>query len=79
MHDSSQNYTDILLEQIRDQNQAVLEAVASIRQTVENQPTRDEFNELRDDVRVVKVVLTEHSTELKGHEQRITRLETRTA
>jgi hypothetical protein len=38
------NYVAVLLEDIRDQNRAVLEAVEDLRQKVDDQPTRSEFN-----------------------------------
>lgn len=79
MSKSDDNYIGMLLEEIRDQNKAVLEAVGGIRQKVDNQPIRSEFNELRDDVKTIKAAVTDQSKELKDHEQRLTYLETRAA
>lgn len=69
------NYTNILLEEMRDQNKAILEAVSGL-------PTRTEFNLLKDDVaelkqdmKVVKAAVTDLSNKVDDHERRITRLE----
>ena len=63
---------------MEDQNaklDAVLEVVGDIQRKVNNQPTRDEFNELKDDVRVIKASVTDQSKQLHDHEHRISRLE----
>jgi Protein of unknown function (DUF2730) len=67
MNNSDDNYTGVLLEQIRDQNKAVLEAVGGIRAKVENLPTRDEFNELKRDVKTIKAAVTATNSDLKKH------------
>ena len=67
MNNSDDNYTSVLLEQIRDQNKAVLEAVGDIRAKVENLPTRDEFNELKRDVKTIKAAVTATNSDLKKH------------
>ncbi len=66
------DYMAVLLEVIRDQNKAVLEAIADIKRTVTNQPTRLEFEELRQEVAVMRAVVNDLSHD---HERRITRLE----
>jgi hypothetical protein len=77
--DSNDSYLGVLLEEIRDQNKAVLEAVGGIQQKVDNQPTRDEFNELKGDVKVIRVAVTDQSNQLRDHESRIGRPEAKTA
>jgi hypothetical protein len=67
MNNSDDNYTGVLLEQIRDQNKAVLEAVGDIRAKVENLPTRDEFNELKQDVKTIKAAVTTTNRDLAKH------------
>jgi hypothetical protein len=67
MNDSDANHVGVLLEQIVSQNQAVLEAVGDIRAKVENLPTRDEFNELKQDVKTIKASVTDLSRDLKKH------------
>jgi predicted nucleic acid-binding Zn-ribbon protein len=74
--DDNDNYEGILLEQIRDEIKAVHEAVGDIRLKVNNQPTRNEFNELKDDVRTIKASVTGQSAQIHDHDERITRLET---
>jgi hypothetical protein len=55
---SDKGYSAVLLEQIVDQNKAVLEAVGDIQRTVANLPTRDEFDELRRDVKTTISAVT---------------------
>lgn len=43
---ADKDHMTVLLEEIRDQNKAVLEAVADIKRIVRNQPSRLEFEEL---------------------------------
>lgn len=47
MSDTNDSYISVVLEQIRDEIRAVHEEVAGIRDKVDNQPTRDEFVELK--------------------------------
>ena len=66
------NYTNVILEEIRSQMSAVLEIVS-------NQPTREEFNNLKTDVRTIKraVVDNDKTTrhELELLDRRVTELE----
>ena len=48
---ADKDYSDVLLEQIVDQNKAILEAAGDIQRKVANLPTRDDFDELRRDVK----------------------------
>ncbi len=67
MSNSDDNYVGLLLEQIRDQNKAVLEAVGDIQRKVADLPTRAEFNELKQDMKVVKAAVTATNRDLKEH------------
>ena len=66
------NYTNVILEEIRSQMRAVLEIVS-------NQPTREEFDSLKTDVRTIKraVVDNDKTTrhELELLDRRVTKLE----
>jgi hypothetical protein len=75
MSSDDARYFGILLEEIRDQNKAVLEAVGDIQAQVRILPTRAEFEELRQDVKVIKAAVTDVSHQVTDHEHRITRLE----
>ena len=76
MTNSDDNYLGILLEEIRDQNKAVLEAVGDMRAELKKVPKRDEFDDLKQDVKVIKAAITDLSHQVDDHERRITRLET---
>ena len=67
MSDSDANHFGVLLEQIVDQNKAVLEAVGDIQRKVGDLPTRAELNELKQDMKVVKAAVTATNRDLKEH------------
>ena len=67
MSDADVNHLSVLMEQVIDQNKAVLEAVGDIRAKVEDLPTRDEFNELQRDVKTIKAAVTDLSRDLEKH------------
>jgi hypothetical protein len=67
MSDADVNHLSVLMEQVIDQNRAVLEAVGDIRAKVEDLPTRDEFNELKQDVKTIKAAVTDLSRDLEKH------------
>ncbi len=73
---NDKDYAAVLLEQIVDQNKAVLEAVGDIQRKVANLPTRDEFDELRQDVKTTMSALRGVSGQVTDHETRISALET---
>jgi predicted nucleic acid-binding Zn-ribbon protein len=72
---SDQDYMAVLLEEIRDQNKAVLEAVGDMRKDLATVPKREEFDELKQDVKIIKAAVTDLSHQVTDHERRITDLE----
>jgi predicted nucleic acid-binding Zn-ribbon protein len=76
---SDDNYNSILLEEIRDQNKAVLEAVGSLQRQVKLLPTRDEFNEVKTDIKAIKATVKDTNQQVQNHEQRVTKLEAKAA
>ena len=71
-----ENYMAVLLEEIRDQNKAVLEAVSDMQKQVAYIPEmRDDIKELKSDMKVVKAAISDVSNELEDHEHRISHLE----
>lgn len=80
MDRSDDNYVGVLLEEIRDQNRAVLEAVGDMQKKVTQIPgIAADITELKDDMKVVKAAVTDLSQQVADHEHRITRLETKSA
>lgn len=70
-----ENYVGVLLEEIRDQNKAVLEVVGQIKDEVKTLATKDALQAVADDVQTIKVVLTETNKDLAGLNRRVTLLE----
>lgn len=73
------SYTNVLLEDMRSQMQVMLEITIDTRKIVSNLPTREEFNELKDDVHTIKHAVAETNKELKLLDRRVTRLEEKIA
>lgn len=69
------NYTNVILEEIRSQMSAVLEIVSDNQRKLENVPTRDEFNELKDDVKTIKQAVIDTNKEVALLDRRVTKLE----
>lgn len=76
-HDN--NYTDTLLEEIRDQMKAVLEISTDTRDYVKNLPTHNEFNDLRQDVKTIKTAVKDTNSDLKLLERRVVNIEEKAA
>lgn len=71
------DYTNLLLEEIRDQNRAVLEAVGDMKEKVKYIPAiREDIASLKSDMTVVKAVIRDISDTVHNHELRIRRFET---
>jgi hypothetical protein len=70
------SYTTTLLEEIRDQNKIVLEAVADMPTKLEVLAIKDDLKIVADDVKTIKAVVTDLSRGVSNHEQRLTKLET---
>ncbi len=69
------SYVDALLEEIRDQNKVVMEAVSQMKEQMVALATKDDLRRVADDVTTIKTVLTETNEELADHEHRVTLLE----
>ncbi len=61
------NHFSVLMEDQNGKLDAVLEAVGDIRAKVDNLPTRAEFDELKQDVRVIRAAVTDLSRDLAEH------------
>lgn len=75
MNDTDMNRFSVLLEEIRDQNKTVLEAVNDMRAELAQMPKREDFDELKQDVKIIKAAVTDLSRQVNDHEHRISRLE----
>lgn len=69
------NYTNILLEEIRDQNKAVLELVGQMQGQMNSLATKDSLQEVAEDVKTIKAALTDTNKDLKELDRRVTLLE----
>jgi DNA-binding HxlR family transcriptional regulator len=73
---TDKDYTALLLEEIRDQNKAVLELLRAIPTISDFRHLEQRVDDLRADVKVIKAAVTDLSFQGNDHERRITRLET---
>ena len=69
------NYTAVILEEIRSQNKAVLEVVGQMQDQMNTLATKDALQAVADDVTTIKVALKATNQDLANHEVRITTLE----
>lgn len=69
------NYTAILLEEIRDQFRAVIEMVSQMQDNMQFLVKTAELEVVKDDISVIKKVVTDISRQQKDHEKRTTKLE----
>jgi polyhydroxyalkanoate synthesis regulator phasin len=76
MNSPDDNYVGLLLEQIRDQNKAVLEAVGDMQQKVAVLPAmQQDIAELKQEMKVVRAATTDTSRQVHDLERRVSRLE----
>jgi hypothetical protein len=68
-------YTGIILEEIRDQNRAVLEGVGQIQETVKTLATQESLNRLEQKVDTIQFALTDTNQDLHKLDLRVTKLE----
>lgn len=74
--DNRNHYEGALLEEIRNQNKAILEVVGSMQDNVKKIPKIvDDIEIIKTDVKAIKAVIKDHSGQLDDNESRITQLE----
>jgi len=61
------NHFSVLMEDQNGKLDAVLEAVGDIQRKVADLPTRAEFDELKQDVRIIKAAVVDVSRDLAEH------------
>lgn len=54
---------------------AVLEAVSQIRDDIKGLARKDDLEEVKQDVKIIRAAVTDLSSQVTNHEQRITTLE----
>ena len=70
------DYTAILLEELREQNKAILEYVSGVPAMADRlQRLEDKTDTLTADVKVMKAAVTDVGNHLADHEHRLTNLE----
>lgn len=76
MTKNDNNYTNVLLEEIRSQMQAVLEISTDTREKVlELSTVKEDIAELKADMRTVKHTITDTNKELRLYDRRVSKLE----
>jgi hypothetical protein len=74
---SKDDYTDVILEEIREHSRAVLEAVGDMQQHVAKIPTIEhDVAELTADMKVIKAAVLDTNNQVQKHEHRLTAIET---
>ncbi len=68
--------TDVLLEDINSKFDKLIEVVYQMREEIKSTATKDDLVDVKSDLRTVKAAVTDVSSQVNNHENRITRLET---
>ena len=69
------NYFSVLLEEIKAQNKAVLDAVGDMQRNVAKLPSMEQdISELKQDTKIVKAAVTDVSRQVHDHERQIAQL-----
>ncbi|RTK94572.1 hypothetical protein EKI60_03050 [Candidatus Saccharibacteria bacterium] len=69
-------YIGVVLEEIRDQNKIVLEAVGDLQTTVRKLDHMEtDLKAIKSDIKAIKAAVTDTSKQVQNHERRITKLE----
>jgi septal ring factor EnvC (AmiA/AmiB activator) len=71
MSKSDDNYTNVLLEQILHKNDAILEIVSATRDELKRVPKREEFDELKQDVKTIRAAVTDQGKQVQKHERQL--------
>jgi len=72
---ADKDYAIVLMEQMRDELRAVHVAVGGIQEQLADVPKRDEFDELRKEVRQIRAAVTATNEDVTGLKQRVDALE----
>ncbi len=70
------NYTNVILEEVRDQNKKILEMVSLMGEQMQKTAKQESIDEVKNDLKIVKAAVTDQGAVLADHETRITSLET---
>lgn len=69
-------YIGVVLEEIRDQNKVVLEAVGDLQTKVRKLDRMEtDLRAIKTDIKTMKAAVTDTSKQVQNHERRITKLE----
>ena len=72
---SDKDHLEVILEDMNGKFDRLIEVTVQIQDELRTKPSREEFDDLKADVKIIKAAVTEHSVQLNDHEKRITHLE----
>lgn len=75
--ESDNNYTNVILEDMNAKFDRLIEVVNGMNDALKTKAEQEDIEEIKADVKVIKAVLTDHSSTLNDHEDRIVALEQR--
>lgn len=71
------SYIGVLLEDINDKFDRVIEVVGALSDELKTKADKDDVQNIRDDIRMIKTAVAEHTHEIEALDTRVTRLEAR--
>lgn len=73
--DKDIRYIGVMMEKMLDKKQLILEIVSDMQVNMRQLPTKEDLNELKTDIKVIKAAVTDTSHQVHRLDKRITRLE----
>lgn len=69
------NYTNLILEEMREKFDIVIEITTGILQQLQNKANQSDLEEVKTDIKVIKYATKQTNKVISDHEKRITKLE----
>lgn len=69
-----ENYTNLMLKEMREKFNIVIEITTGILQQLENKANQSDLEEVKTDIKVIKYATKQTNKIIGGHENRITKL-----
>lgn len=73
------NNAEVLLEELNGKFDFMIEAMGQMQGQINRLPEREEFDDLKADVKIIKAAATINTRDIANHEKRITKLESKAA
>lgn len=70
-----ENYTNVILEEMNGKFDLLVEAVGTVQEKLETLALKKDLTEVKEDVKMIRAAVTDHSGEFQEHGRRLTQFE----